>query len=69
MSQILIEKFTPIRKEIIKLMDSPEYLNQVLQDGQQKANLIALDTWQEVVSKIGTIPNNIIENQLLKNKS
>jgi len=50
-------------------MGSPEYLCQVLQDGQQKANSIALETWQEVASKIGTIPNNIIENQLLKNKN
>lgn len=69
MSQALIEKFIPIRKEIIKLMDSPEYLNQVLQDGQQKANVIASDTWQEVALKIGTIRNNIIENQLFKNKT
>lgn len=50
-------------------MDSPEYLIQVLQDGQQRANSIASETWREVVSKIGSIPNNIIENQLLKNKN
>lgn len=50
-------------------MDSPEYLIQVLQEGQQKANSIASETWNEVVSKIGSIPNNIIENQLLKNKN
>lgn len=50
-------------------MDSPEYLIQVLQDGQQRANSIASETWNEVVSKIGSIPNNIIENQLLKNQN
>lgn len=50
-------------------MDSPEYLSQVLQEGQKKANLIASETWQEVASKIGTIPINIIENQLLKNEN
>lgn len=50
-------------------MDSPEYLIQVLQDGQQKANSIASETWNEVVFKIGSIPNNVIENQLLKNKN
>jgi len=55
-AEALVEKFTPIRLEILKLLDSPEYLSKVLQEGQQKANLIALDTWQEVVSKIGTIP-------------
>jgi len=49
-------------------MDSPEYLYHVLQDGQQKANSIALETWREVVSKIGTIPNNIIENHLFRSK-
>jgi len=52
----------PIRQEILKLIDSPEYLNQVLQEGQQKANLIASNTWQEVASKIGTIPSNYILN-------
>jgi len=54
-----VEKFTPIRQEILKLIDAPEYLSKVLQEGQQKANLIALDTWQEVASKIGTIPRAI----------
>lgn len=48
-------------------MNSPEYLNQVLKDGQQKASLIASETWQEVALKIGTIPNKTIENKLLKN--
>jgi len=43
-------------------MDSPEYLSKVLQEGHQKAHLIALDTWQEVASKIGTISSNTIEN-------
>lgn len=50
-------------------MDSPEYLNKVLQDGQQKANSIALETWQEVASKIGSIPSSVIDNQLLKDKN
>lgn len=68
-AQVLIEKFTPIRKEIIKLIDSPEYLSQVLQDGQQKANSIASETWQEVASKIGTIPSTFMGNQLLKKKT
>lgn len=57
-AQAIVEKFTPIRQEIIRLMDSPEYLCQVLQEGQQKASSIALETWQEVTLKIGTIPNN-----------
>lgn len=48
-------------------MNSPEYLIQVLKDGQQKANLIASETWQEVALKIGTIPINMNENKLLKN--
>lgn len=50
-------------------MDSPEYLSQVLQDGQKKANLIAFETWHEITLKIGTIPNNIIGNEFLKNKN
>jgi len=59
-AESLVEKFTPIRQEILKLIDSPEYLSKVLQEGQHKANLIALETWQEVVSKIGSIPSNKI---------
>jgi len=51
-------------------MNSPEYLSQVLQDGQQRANSIALETWQEVASKIGTVPSsNKIDCQLFKNKN
>lgn len=50
-------------------MNSPEYLSQVLQEGQQRANLIAVETWEEVSSKLGSIPNKIIANQVLKNKS
>ncbi|XP_022178387.1 tryptophan--tRNA ligase, mitochondrial isoform X1 [Myzus persicae] len=61
-AEALVEKFTPIRQEILKLIDSPEYLSKVLQEGQQRANLIALDTWQEVASKIGTISSNEILN-------
>lgn len=69
-AQAIIEKFTPIRQEIIKLMNSPEYLSQVLQDGQLKANSIALKTWQEVASKIGTVTNsNIGDSQLFKDKN
>lgn len=60
-AEALVEKLTPIRQEILKLIDSPEYLSKVLKEGQQRANLIAIDTWQEVASKIGTIPNNKIE--------
>lgn len=50
-------------------MNAPEYLNQVLQEGQQKANSIALETWQEVVLKIGTIPSNVIKDEMLRNKN
>jgi len=50
-------------------MDSPEYLSQILKNGQERANSIALETWREVALKIGTIPNSIIENQLLKNRN
>lgn len=50
-------------------MDAPEYLSQVLQEGQQRANLIASDTWQEIASKIGTIPSYNIEYDLKKIKT
>lgn len=50
-------------------MDAPEYLSQVLQEGQQRANSIALNTWQEVALKLGTIPSNIIKYEMLRNKN
>lgn len=68
-AEALVEKFNPIRQEIVKLMDAPEYLNQVLQEGQQRANSIALETWQEVALKIGTIPSDIIKYEMLRNKN
>lgn len=68
-AEALVEKFNPIRQEIVKLMDAPEYLSQVLQEGQQRANSIARETWQEVALKIGTIPINTINYEMLRNKN
>ncbi|XP_050431994.1 tryptophan--tRNA ligase, mitochondrial [Adelges cooleyi] len=69
-TEILVEKFSPIQNEIVKLMDSPDYLCNVLQDGQQRASLIAEETWYEVASKIGTLPRSSNESlNLFNNKN
>ncbi|XP_050541719.1 tryptophan--tRNA ligase, mitochondrial [Daktulosphaira vitifoliae] len=60
-SEILIEKFSPIRQEIFKLMASPDYLFKTLEEGRYKASSIAEKTWSEVASKIGSFPSNTIK--------
>ncbi len=41
LSQVLVEKIVPISNEIKKLTNDKEYLNQILSEGNQKANDIA----------------------------
>ncbi|KAK9511655.1 hypothetical protein O3M35_000275 [Rhynocoris fuscipes] len=52
-AEALIEKLAPIRSEIFKLLDSPDYLRSVLRDGDLRAKEIAASTWKEVCHKVG----------------
>lgn len=52
-ADVLIEKLAPIRNRMQQLMDSPEYLEKVLETGASQAKEIAENTWSEVSQKIG----------------
>lgn len=52
-AEALIEKFKPIREEINHLMASPEYLEEVLDTGSQRATLLAEITWLDVRQRVG----------------
>jgi tryptophanyl-tRNA synthetase len=41
LSQLLVDKIEPISLEIKKLLDDQSYLDKILLDGAEKANLIA----------------------------
>ena len=53
LSQILIEKIEPISKEINKLLDNPEYLDNILLEGSNKANIIASKKIKEIKKLVG----------------
>ncbi|CAB0006350.1 unnamed protein product [Nesidiocoris tenuis] len=52
-AEAVIAKLAPIRAELMKLLDSKEYLDNVLAEGSAKAETIAAKTWEEVSRKIG----------------
>ncbi|XP_073981971.1 tryptophanyl-tRNA synthetase, mitochondrial [Rhodnius prolixus] len=52
-AEALNEKLTPIRNEITRLLNSPDYLENVLTNGNNLAKEIAEATWKEVCYKVG----------------
>ena len=57
LSDILIENIKPISKEIKKLMHEKDYLMQIIIDGQNKANEVAIKTIDEVYDILGLVRN------------
>ncbi|CAK9817973.1 Tryptophan--tRNA ligase, mitochondrial [Anthophora quadrimaculata] len=53
LADLIIEKLTPIQEEFSRLIKEPTYLQEVLQDGREKAMDIASDCWYEIQYKIG----------------
>ncbi|XP_024083006.1 tryptophan--tRNA ligase, mitochondrial isoform X2 [Cimex lectularius] len=49
----LVSKFMPIRGEIFRILDSPDYIQNILEKGSESAREIAESTWNEVVQKVG----------------
>ena len=52
LSQVLVDKIEPISLEIKKLLDDQSYLDKILLDGAEKANLIAskkIEKMKEIV--------------------
>jgi len=53
LSQVLIEKIDPISIEIKKLLNDKEYLDKILSDGHQKANIIASEKIKKIHEIVG----------------
>ncbi|CAG2061353.1 unnamed protein product [Timema podura] len=52
-AKVVEDKLSPIREKICDLMSRPQYLEDVLEEGAEKASSIAELTWQDVKTKIG----------------
>ncbi|CAH0392872.1 unnamed protein product [Bemisia tabaci] len=53
LADVLIEKLSPIREEIERLQNSPEYIHKILSEGATKAMTIAKPNWLEIKKKVG----------------
>ena len=53
LSEVLVEKIEPISLEIKKLLDDRLYLDQILLEGVEKANLIASKKIQRIKEIVG----------------
>lgn len=51
-ADVVIEKLTPIRQQILKLLEEPAYLDEVLKEGSDKATNLAMHCWTEVADKV-----------------
>ena len=52
---IVIDYFSPIRREYNKIIDDKEYLNNILQDGANRASFKARKTISKVYRKVGFV--------------
>ena len=53
LGQLLVEKLSPIRKEVERLEKEPGYVNDVLREGAEKAAYIAEENLNQVKNKLG----------------
>ena len=53
LSESVVEKISPIGKEITKLLKDESYLNGILEKGAKKADLIAKTNLKEVYKIVG----------------
>jgi len=53
LSESIIEKISPIGKEMNKLLKDKDYLNKILEKGSKKANIIAKNNLEEIYEIIG----------------
>ena len=51
--EVVVNKISPIRKEMIKLIDDKKYLEDILNSGAEKAQIIASDVLNEVYHATG----------------
>ena len=52
LADIVIEKLSPIRKDILRLTREPAYLDEVLKEGTERATELATSCWTEVTEKV-----------------
>ena len=53
LSEVLVEKITPISNEIKKLLDNPEYLDDILLEGSNKADITASKKIKKIKKLVG----------------
>lgn len=52
LADIVIEKLSPIRKDILRLIREPAYLDEILKEGAERATELATHCWTEVTEKV-----------------
>ncbi|KYN10241.1 Tryptophanyl-tRNA synthetase, mitochondrial [Trachymyrmex cornetzi] len=52
LADIVIEKLSPIRKDILRLTREPTYLDEILKEGAERATELATSCWAEVTEKV-----------------
>ncbi|QOL19549.1 tryptophan--tRNA ligase [Candidatus Bodocaedibacter vickermanii] len=55
LADVLVTALTPIRTEMVRLMNEPHYLDKILAQGKDKALSIAAETLKEVHQKMGML--------------
>lgn len=52
LADVIIEKLSPIRKDVLRLIREPAYLDEILKEGAERATELATDCWTEVTEKV-----------------
>ena len=53
MAEVIQEKLEPLRQQVHEYMSEPQYIEEVLNRGADKASVIAQQTWLDVKTKVG----------------
>jgi hypothetical protein len=52
-AEVIHEKLEPLRRQVQEYMSEPQYIEQVLDKGSERASVIAQQTWQDVKTRVG----------------
>jgi len=52
LADVVIEKLSPIREDILRLIREPAYLDEILKEGAERATELATNCWTEVTEKV-----------------
>lgn len=52
LADIIIEKLTPIRQDVLQLIKEPAYLEEILKEGTERATELATNCWAEITDKV-----------------